>query len=223
MKKRTLLSWSSGKDSAWALHSLRDNPEIDILGLFTTVNETFGRVCMHATRLELLQRQADALGFPLHVINIPYPCSNEQYEAIMRSFIDQSLANSIECMAFGDLFLQDVRNYREDQLLGTGITPMFPLWDIPTGTLAEQMLLSGVEAYISCVDPKKLPAAFAGRLWSNTLLNELPANVDPCGENGEFHTVVIGGPFFSSPIRVHIGDTVEREGFIFADIIPVNE
>ncbi len=223
MKKRTLLSWSSGKDSAWALHTLRKDPEIDILGLFTVANETYGRVSMHATRLELLQRQADAVGLPLHVINIPHPCSNEQCDAIMRSFIHKSLANGIECMAFGDLFLQDVRKYREDQLHGTGITPIFPLWDIPTGTLAEQMLSSGVEAYISCVDPKKVPATVAGRLWSNTLLNELPANVDPCGENGEFHTVVIGGPFFRSPIRVYVGETVEREGFIFADIIPVNE
>ncbi len=221
--KRTLLSWSSGKDSAWALHSLWNDPEVDIRGLFTMATETYGRVSMHATRLELLQRQADAVGLPLHVINIPYPCSNEQYDAIMRSFIHQSLTNRIECMAFGDLFLQDVRKYREDQLRGTGITPLFPLWGIPTAMLAEQMLSSGVEAYISCVDPTKVPATLAGRLWSNTLLNELPANADPCGENGEFHTVVIGGPFFSSPISVYFGETVEREGFVFADIIPAHE
>ena len=220
MMKKTLLSWSSGKDSAWALHSLRNDPEIDLAGLFTTVNETFGRVCMHATRLDLLHRQADAAGLPLHVINIPYPCGNEQYGAIMRSFIDESLADGIERMAFGDLFLQDVRDYRENQLLGTGITPIFPLWGIPTGTLAERMLASGMEAYVSCVDPGKLPAAFVGRRWSRTLLDEFAANVDPCGENGEFHTVVVGGPFFDSPIDVRIGETVERDGFVFADIIP---
>ena len=223
MKKNTLLSWSSGKDSAWALHSLRNDPEIELLGLFTTVNETFGRVCMHATRLELLQRQAEAVGLPIHVINIPYPCDNDQYGAIMKSFIDQSLADGIECMAFGDLFLQDVRDYRENQLLGTGITPIFPLWGIPTGTLAQRMLKSGTEAYISCVDPRKIPAAFAGRRWSLALLDEFAATVDPCGENGEFHTVVVDGPFFNNPIHVHIGETVERDGFVFADIIPVDD
>ncbi len=222
MKKKTLLGWSSGKDSAWALHVLRKDPKIHILGLFSVTNETYRRVSMHATRLEILKRQADAVELPFHTINIPNPCSDEQCDAIMKTFIEESRSKGIECMAFGDLFLQDVRNYREKQLHGSGIDPIFPLWEIPTKTLAEQMLASGVEAYISCVDPKKLPAAFAGQLWSKTLLTELPAKVDPCGENGEFHTIAVDGPFFRSPIRVQIGETVEREGFIFTDIIPEN-
>jgi uncharacterized protein (TIGR00290 family) len=222
MKKRTLLSWSSGKDSAWALHVLREDPEIDILGLFSVINHTYGRVSMHATRVELLQHQAETVGLPLHIINIPHPCSNEQCDAIMQAFVEESLAKKIECMAFGDLFLEDVRKYREDQLRRTGIFPIFPLWDIPTRALAEHMLSSGVEAYISCVDPKKAPAALAGRLWCKQLLNELPANIDPCGEYGEFHTIAVAGPFFRSAIGVHVGEAVEREGFIFADIIPTN-
>jgi len=221
MKKKTLLSWSSGKDSAWALHVLRKDPEINILGIFSVTNETYERVSMHATRLEILKRQADAAEVPFHTINIPDPCSDEQCDAIMKTFIEESRSKGIECMAFGDLYLQDVRNYREKQLHRSGIDPIFPLWEIPTKTLAEQMLASGVEAYISCVDPKKVPAALAGQRWSKPLLNDLPANVDPCGENGEFHTIVVDGPFFRSPIHVQIGETVEREGFIFADIIPV--
>jgi uncharacterized protein (TIGR00290 family) len=222
MKKRTLLSWSSGKDSAWALHVLREDPEIDILGLFSVTNRAYGRVSMHATRLELLQHQAEAVGLPLQIINIPHPCSNEQCDAIMQPFIEESQAKGVECMAFGDLFLEDVRKYRENQLHGTGIVPIFPLWDIPTKALAEHMLSSGVEAYISCVDAKKAPAALAGRLWCQRLLNELPANIDPCGEHGEFHTVVVGGPFFRSRIGVRIAEIEEREGFTFADIIPTN-
>jgi uncharacterized protein (TIGR00290 family) len=222
MKKRTLLSWSSGKDSAWALHVLRKDPEIDILGLFSVTNQTYGRVSMHAARLELVQHQAEAVGLPLQIISIPHPCSNDQCDAIMQTFIEESLAREIECMAFGDLFLEDVRKYRKNQLHGTGIVPIFPLWDIPTRALAEHMLSSGVEAYISSVDLKKAPADLAGRLWCKQLLTELPASIDPCGEHGEFHTIVVGGPFFRSPIGVHIGETVEREGFIFADIIPTN-
>ena len=220
MKKKTFLSWSSGKDSAWALHVLRQDAEIDLLGLFTVVNKAYGRVSMHATRTDLLQRQADALGLALEIINIPHPCSNEECDGIMRSFIDNANENGIECMAFGDLFLRDIRDYRENQLRGTGIKPLFPIWNIPTDILAKQMLSSGVEAYISCLDPRKMPRALAGRRWSETLLDELPENVDPCGENGEFHTVVIDGPMFEESIPINVGEIVEREGFVFADIIP---
>jgi len=222
MKKKTFLSWSTGKDSAWALHALRQNPEIDLLGLFTVMNQAYGRVSMHAARPDLLKRQADALGLPLQIINIPHPCGNEECDAIMRLFIDSANESGIECMAFGDLFLRDVRAYRENQMQGTGIKPIFPLWDIPTEILAEQMLSSGVEAYISCVDPRKVPGTLAGRRWSDALLKEFPENVDPCGENGEFHTVVVGGPMFRESIPIRIGETVEREGFVFADIIPEN-
>lgn len=204
------------------MHVLRQNPEIHVAGLFTVATETYNRVSMHSTRLELLTLQADAVGLPLRVINIPHPCSDKQYSAIMGAFVRESLEKGIERMAFGDLFLDDVRKYRENQLSGTGITPIFPLWGIPTKDLADEIISSGVEAYISCVDPKKVPAALAGRMWSKELLNELQADVDPCGENGEFHTVVVNGPFFRSPIRVHIGETVEREGFVFSDIIPAN-
>lgn len=220
MKAKTLLSWSSGKDSAWALYRLRQDPHLELCGLFTVVNETYQRVSMHATRLELLQRQAEAVGFPVRIINIPHPCRNAQCDAIMRTFVQEASAQGIERMAFGDLFLQEVRTYRENQLQGTGIKPIFPLWGIPTRTLAEQMLAAGVAAYLSCVDPKKLPVALAGRPWSKALLDEFPADVDPCGENGEFHTVAVGGPCFRAPIPVRIGETVAREGFVFADIIP---
>jgi len=220
MKKRTLLSWSSGKDSAWALHVIRQDPEIDLLGLFTVVNKVYGRVTMHATRANLLQCQADALGLPLQIINIPHPCSNEKCDLIMQSFVNNAKQDGIECMAFGDFFLQDIRQYREKQLQGTGIKALFPIWNISTDTLAERMLSSGVEAYISCLDPRKVPKTLAGRRWSVTLLGELPENVDPCGENGEFHTVVVDGPMFRESIPVRIGETVERQGFVFADIIP---
>jgi uncharacterized protein (TIGR00290 family) len=219
--KKTLLSWSSGKDSGWALHALREDPEINLCGLFTVVNESYDRVSMHATRMDLLLDQAAAAGLPLEVITIPHPCSSEECDAIMRKFCDSAAADGIENMAFGDLFLRDIRNYRETQLQKTGIRPIFPLWNIPTDILAAEMLAAGVEAYISCVDPQQLPASFAGRRWSRELLNEMPKNVDPCGENGEFHTVVVGGPMLNRRIAVRIGETIEREGFVFTDIIPL--
>jgi len=220
MKKKTLLSWSSGKDSAWALHALRQDPEIDLSGLYTVVNRKYDRVSMHATRSDLLERQANALGLPLQIINIPHPCSNDECDAIMESFVRNAVKIGIDCMAFGDLFLRDVRDYRENQLRGTGIKPLFPIWKSPTHILAERMLSSGVEAYISCLDPQKVSDSLAGRRWSKSLIEELPENVDPCGENGEFHTVVVGGPMFAESIPVRIGETVDREGFVFADIIP---
>ena len=222
MKKKTLLSWSSGKDSAWALHLLQQDPGVDVLGLFAVMNQNYDRVSMHATRLEMLERQADAAGLPLETINLPDPCTIEQCDAIMRHFLVKAAATGIECMAFGDLFLEDVRKYREDLLQGTGIQPVFPLWAIPTRELAEQMLSAGLDAYISSVDLKKLPSRFAGRKWSRELLAELPEDCDPCGEYGELHTVVVAGPMFRMPIPVTVGEILERDGFAYADLIPIN-
>jgi len=219
--KRTLLCWSSGKDSAWALHVLRQDPEIELAGLFTTVNAKHQRVAMHAVRLRLLELQAEAVGLPLRVLEIPDPCSNERYEAVMRQFIDEAIGQGVQCMAFGDLFLQDVREYREKQLLPTGITPLFPLWNKPTHELAAEMLAGGLRAFVTCVDPRKLPRGCVGREWSKAFLDELPPAVDPCAENGEFHTVVVDGQMFRRPIPVQIGETVERDGFLFADVMPV--
>ncbi|MFH1022411.1 MAG: ATP-binding protein [Planctomycetota bacterium] len=222
MKKKALLSWSSGKDSAWALHLLQQDPRIEILGLFTVMNQKYSRVSMHATRLEMLQRQAEAVGLPIETISIPDPCTNEQCDAIMRHFITASANKRIECMAFGDLFLEDIRKYRENQLKGTGIEPLFPLWKIPTNELAERMLSAGLEAYVSSVDLKKLPSRFAGQKWSRDMIAEFPKDCDPCGENGEIHTVVAGGPMLRKTIPTRVGDIVIRNGFAYADIIPMN-
>lgn len=219
-KIKTLVSWSSGKDSAWTLHVLRRNPDIETVGLFTTVNARHQRVAMHAVRLRLLELQAEAAGLPLHTIEIPDPCSDEQYAAAMQRFVDDSIAHGVQGMAFGDLFLQDIRDYREKQLAGTGIVPLFPLWNQPTWPLALEMLDAGLRSIITCVDPRKMPGKFVGREWSRTLLAELPDDVDPCGENGEFHTMVIAGPMFRRPIPVRIGETVTRDGFVFADVLP---
>ena len=221
MKKRTLLSWSSGKDSAWALHILRQDPTIEVVGLVSVLNERFNRVSMHATRAELLRLQADAAGLPLQTIDLPDRCTIEQSDEIMGRFVSEAAAMGVACMAFGDLFLEDVRKYREEQLAGTGIEPLFPLWRSPTIELAERMLAAGLEATISSVDLKKLPADLAGRRWSRDLLKELPTGVDPCGENGEIHTIVVAGPMFSKSIEVEIGEVVQRNGFAYADVIPL--
>lgn len=220
MKKKTLLSWSSGKDSAWALHLLQQDPTIDLAGLFTAVNQKDNRVSMHATRLEMLQHQAEAVGLPVQMINLPDPCTNEQYEDIMGQFIMASAAKGVEVMAFGDLYLEDVRKYREDRMKGTGVEMSFPLWGIPTRQLAEHMLSAGLEAYISSVDLKKVPAHFAGQKWSRELIAEFPQGSDACGENGEIHTVAVGGPMFQKPIPVSVGEVFEQNGFAYADIIP---
>lgn len=222
-KKKTLLSWSSGKDSAWAVHVLRQDPGVELLGLFTSMNRKHNRVSMHGTRADMVERQAEALGLPLQTIQLPDPCTTEQYEAVMRQFIEDCVVRGIECMAFGDLFLEDIRQYRQNQLAGTGIEPIFPLWGIPTPELAATMLSAGVEAFVSCVDLKKLPAHFAGRKWSREMLAELPPDCDPCGENGETHTIVVNGPMFSQAVPVTVGDIVERNGFVYADIIPTSE
>jgi uncharacterized protein (TIGR00290 family) len=221
-REKTLLSWSSGKDSAWSLHVLRANPEFEIAGLFTTVNEEYGRVSMHGTSLPMLARQAKAVGLPLHTIPLPNPCPMEKYSAAMRRFVETCIADGIEYMAFGDLFLTEIRDYREKQLEGTGIAPLFPLWGKPTDRLAEEMLSGGLRAYVSSVDLKKLPARFVGREWSRELLAELPDGCDPCGENGEIHTVVTGGPMFRERIQARVGEIVERDGFAYADIVSMN-
>lgn len=218
--KKTLLSWSSGKDSAWALHILRGIPDVEVVGLMTTVNEVHQRVSIHAVRLELLQRQAEALGLPIDVIHLPSPCTNPQYEEAMGKFVDESKRRGIECMAFGDLFLADIKEYREAKLAGTGITPLFPLWLSPTDRLAQEMISSGLRAVITCVDPQQLPLSFAGREFNQQFLADLPKHVDPCGERGEFHTFAFGGPMFEKPVNVELGTVVERDGFGYADLLP---
>jgi len=222
MRKKTLLSWSSGKDSAWALQVLRQQPELRIAGLVTTVNQLYQRIAIHAVRLELLQSQAEAVGLPLQIINLPYPCSNAEYETAMGKFVEEARQAGVECMAFGDLFLQDIREYREARLAGTGITPLFPLWKMPTDLLAREMISSGLRATISCVDPKQLSASFAGREFDEDLLAALPEEVDHCGERGEFHTFAFDGPMFSKPVDIKVGEIVEREGFVYADLLPTS-
>ena len=217
---KTLLSWSTGKDSAWSLYVLRRTPGIEVAGLFTTVNAAFNRVAMHAVRRALLEAQAAAAGLPLHVIEIPWPCPNEAYEARMGAFVLEQKAQGVEAMAFGDLFLEDIRAYRESKLAGSGIEPLFPLWGRDTAALADEMIAGGLKAYLTCVDPRKLPAQFAGRAFDAALLAELPAGVDPCGENGEFHTCVSAGPMFTGPIAVRAGTIETRDGFVFADLLP---
>jgi uncharacterized protein (TIGR00290 family) len=217
MRKKTWLSWSSGKDSAWALHVLRESGEHEVAGLFTTVNAAFGRVAMHAVRVELLRRQAQAVGLPLHLIEIPYPCSDEQYSAAMADFVARAGADGVRCMAFGDLYLQDVRRYREERMRGTGIEAVFPLWQKPTRELLQEMLAAGLRACLTCVDPRVLPAEFAGRELTPQMLESLPAGIDPCGENGEFHTFVFDGPMFAHPLDIEMGEVVARDGFVFAD------
>jgi uncharacterized protein (TIGR00290 family) len=193
---------------------------VEIVGLMTTVNELYQRVAIHAVRLELLQRQAEAVGLPLHVIDLPSPCTNSQYETAMKGFLDESQQRGIEGMAFGDLFLEDIRAYREAKLSGTGITPLFPLWLAPTDELANEMISSGLRAVVTCVDPRQLPARFAGRAFDEEFLFTLPEQVDPCGERGEFHTFAFDGPMFSRPVAVEVGEVVEREGFVYADLLP---
>ena len=219
MRKKLLLSWSSGKDSAWALHVLRQSDSWEVVGLVTTVNTAFGRVSMHAVREELLERQAEAAGLPLWKVPIPYPCPNETYESAMRGLISRALQAGVTHFAFGDLFLEDVRAYREKQLAGTGITPVFPLWGRETHALAREMVTSGLRAVLTCVNPRQLPRELVGREYDEQLLRRLPPDVDPCGEAGEFHTFCYAGPMFRTPIPVKVGELVERDGFVFADVL----
>jgi uncharacterized protein (TIGR00290 family) len=219
--KRVLLSWSSGKDSAWTLHVLRRQRDIELVGLLTTLNAEFQRVAMHGVRRSVLEAQAAAAGLPLWIVPLPWPCSNEVYEARMAEVCDRAVREGVNAVAFGDLFLRDVRTYREKQLMGTGLEPLFPLWEIPTDRLAHEMIAGGLRAKLACVDPKQLPASFAGRDFDGVLLSELPPSVDPCGERGEFHTCAYAGPMFSGPIALESGEVVEREGFAFADFVEV--
>lgn len=216
--KRCALSWSSGKDSAWSLHLLRQDPAIDVVALITTINEQFDRVAMHAVRRELLELQAAAVGLPLWTVPLPWPCSNEQYEARMRDLCARALREGVEAIAFGDLYLADIRAYRENQLKPTGLEPLFPVWHLPTRELAHCMIQSGLRAKITCIDPKLLPREFAGRDFDISFLADLPPNIDPCGENGEFHSFVYDGPFFRAPLPIQVGEVVERDGFVFADL-----
>lgn len=217
--KPTLLSWSSGKDSAWSLHVLRQQREYEVVGLLTTFNREANRVAMHGVRRELVEAQAKVAGVPLWGVDLPSPCSNADYEAIMSETCKTAVQVGIECVAFGDLFLRDVRAYREKQLGGSKLQPIFPVWGLPTGELARSMVASGLRAKLSCVDPKRLKSEFAGREFDEGLLSDLPTGVDPCGENGEFHTFVHAGPMFRNNLAVEVGEIVTRDGFVFADLV----
>ncbi|MCU1306012.1 MAG: hypothetical protein JWN45_707 [Acidobacteriaceae bacterium] len=221
-RKKLLLSWSSGKDSAWTLHLLRQQNQYEIVGLLTTVNQAFNRVAMHGTRVELLRVQAESAGLPLIELPLPWPCSNETYECVMQAACSDAITRGVEVIAFGDLFLRDIRAYREKQLQGTGLTPVFPLWEIPTDKLAHEMISGGLRARLTCIDPKSLPHSFAGREFDTTLLSDLPPGTDPCGENGEFHTCVYDGPMFSKALEITTGEVVERDGFVYADMLISN-
>jgi uncharacterized protein (TIGR00290 family) len=214
---RTLLSWSSGKDSAWTLHTLRQQGAHEVVGLLTTINREFDRVAMHGTRASVLRAQAAAARLPLTEVPLPWPCSNDQYEAVMRDACAAAVRDGIEAMAFGDLYLEDVRRYREERLAGTGMTPVFPLWGRETHALVREMLDGGLRARITCVDPRKLPESFAGRELDASLLAELPPGTDPCAENGEFHTCAYAGPIFAEPITLVPGVVEQHGDFVFAD------
>ena len=216
-----VLSWSSGKDSAWALHLLSQRADVRVAALLTTFNATADRVAMHAVRRSLVQAQAERIGLPLWQVELPWPCSNVQYEDLMRSVCQRAIRENITAIAFGDLFLQDIRAYRERQLQDSGLKPVFPVWKIPTARLAVDMIAAGVKAKITCVDPSKLDKSFAGCDFDADFLQRLPKGVDPCGENGEFHTFVYDSPVFTHPIAVRSGEIVERDGFVFADVIPI--
>jgi uncharacterized protein (TIGR00290 family) len=218
-RPRALIAWSSGKDSAFALHEARRAGEVDVVGALTTVTDAFGRVSIHGVREELLRAQLAACGLPAAIVRIPYPCPNEVYEREMAAAMAQAKAEGVAHVVFGDLFLADVRAYREERLRPIGITPLFPLWHRPTDSLAREMIAAGVEARLVCVDLKKLPRAFAGRRFDRALLDELPAGVDACGENGEFHSFVTAGPMLDRRVEVVVGETVERDGYAYADLL----
>jgi uncharacterized protein (TIGR00290 family) len=218
--KKVLLSWSSGKDSVWALHLLRQQPDLEVAALLTTFNSSADRVAMHAVRRALVETQAGRTGIPMWSVELPWPCSNAEYEERMRGLWRRAATEGITAVAFGDLFLQDIRDYRERQLQGTGLEPLFPVWQIPTAQLARDLIAAGVRAKLTCVDPAQVDRSFAGRDYDRALLDALPPGVDPCGENGEFHTFVYDAPVFSRPVAVRMGEIVERDGFVFADVLP---
>ena len=223
MKKKTLLSWSSGKDAAWALYKLQKDPDVEVAGLFCTVNKTANRVAMHNSRVELLKRQAESIGLPMELIEIPNPCSDAEYGRIMGQFVEKAKAEKIDCFAFGDLFLEDIRTYREEKMKDTGIKILFPLWNIPTGELANEMIQNGLKAITVSIDPKQIPPEFIAKEFDQEFLDSLPESIDPCGENGEFHTFVFDGPMFKEKIEIVEGEVFHRDGFTFADILPKRE
>ena len=217
--RKILLCWSSGKDSAWALHRLRnEQPELQMAALVTAFNGTHDRVAMHAIRRSLVLAQAERVRLPLWSVDLPWPCSNTQYEELMANVWRRAIDEGVDSVAFGDLFLDDVRAYRERQLQGTGLKPLFPIWGLPTDELAREMVREGLKAKLTCVDPARLDARFAGREFDEALLDELPDGIDPCGENGEFHTFVYDAPIFEGRIDVTTGEIVERDGFVFAEV-----
>ncbi|MEO0424950.1 MAG: ATP-binding protein [Pseudomonadota bacterium] len=219
-----LLSWSSGKDSAWCLHHLRTRHDVEVVGLLTTIDRPANRVAMHAVRRELLQRQAEAVGLPLLTVDLPWPCPNVEYERLMgEALAKASTRYEVDTVAFGDLYLEDIRDYREQQLSRLGVATLFPLWRQPTASLARQMVAGGLRAVITCVDSKRCPSDLAGREFDQALLEALPPDVDPCGENGEFHTFAFDSPEFASPIGVEVGNRTERDGFVFADLLPATD
>ncbi len=220
-RPKTLVSWSSGKDSAFALQEVRATDAYEIVGLLTTVTSAFRRVSMHGVREELLDAQVASLGLPCHKIWIPSPCPNEVYEREMAQVLTQAKRGGVTHVLFGDLFLQDIRSYREKRLAELGLEGVFPLWMRDTARLAREMLDAGVQATLTCVDLRQLDASFAGRPFDDALLRGLPAGVDPCGENGEFHTFISAGPMLRAPIPVAVGEVVQRDGFAFADLVPI--
>jgi len=218
--RKAWLSWSSGKDSAYALSTVRSGGGFEVTGLLTTVTDAFGRVSMHGVREALLDAQAAAIGLPLHKVRIPYPCPNETYEREMGRALSEALAEGVRAVVFGDLFLEDIRAYREAKLSPVGVEAIFPLWGRETTALAREMVASGLRARVCCLDPRRLPRDFAGRAFDLRFLSDLPPGVDPCGEKGEFHTFVTDGPGFLKPVRARVGETVERDGFVFTDLLP---
>jgi uncharacterized protein (TIGR00290 family) len=221
VRKRILIAWSGGKDSAWALHILRRQPDVEIAGLFTTIHEDVARVAVHAVRTSLLAEQASAAALPLHTLAIPRPCPNAVYEKVLSEFLEKQKKRGVAHVAFGDLFLEDIRRYRERQFAGSGIELLFPLWRMPTRALAEEMTAAGLRAWITCVDSSRAPRDWAGTLFDAQFVERMPAAVDPCGENGEFHTFVFEGPMLNAPVRTRPGVITEDGGFAYADLLPV--
>lgn len=222
MAKQTLLAWSTGKDSAWTLHRLHNDPRYQVVSLLTTVGEADARIPMHGVPRMLLERQARAVGLPLRIVELPDPCPNEAYERLMGEAIRAAKRDGVDCMAFGDLHLEDVRRYREERLGGGGLDLVFPLWGLATEELARRMVASGLRALITCVDPRHLSSDYLGRELDDSFLNELPEGVDPCGENGEFHTFVFDGPMFGSPVPVRADGSFEQKGFLYARVVALD-
>jgi len=220
-KPLVVVSWSSGKDCAFALHQIRNEGKFEVIGLLTTLNQENDRVAMHGVRKELLQRQMEALDLPAEMVMLPMPCDNETYRRLVGDTIEVLRERGVKQVVFGDLFLEDVRQYREEQMQDSGLSPIFPLWLRDTKQLSRDMVESGLRAIVTCVDQRALPAEYVGRQYDHVFLNDLPPGVDPCGEKGEFHTVVVDGPMFLSGIPVEIGETVVRGDFAFADVVPV--